>query len=93
MARGVYASKLTLARTRQATDRKIGNSTRDPFDRFRDAFLSQILRQDDHPVYRPGDLALVAEDVAGWADVLEIDLYPVIDDTEAGAAAKKVFGT
>jgi len=31
--------------------------------------------------------------VAEWADVLEIDVYPAIDDTEAGAAAKKAFGT
>jgi hypothetical protein len=39
------------------------------------------------------DLALVAEHVADWADVLEIDVYPVIEDTEAGAAAKKASGT
>jgi len=38
------------------------------------------------------DPALVAEHVAEWADVLEIDVYPVIEDTEAGAAAKKAFG-
>jgi hypothetical protein len=35
------------------------------------------------------DLALVAEHVADWADLLEIEVYPVIEDTEAGAAAKK----
>ncbi len=29
------------------------------------------------------DLALVAEHVAEWADVLEIDVYPVIEDTES----------
>lgn len=38
------------------------------------------------------DLGLVAEHVAEWADVLELDVYPVIEDAEAGAAAKKVFG-
>jgi hypothetical protein len=27
--------------------------------------------------------------VADWADLLEIEVYPVIEDTEAGAAAKK----
>jgi hypothetical protein len=30
--------------------------------------------------------------VADWADLLEIDVYPVIEDAEAGAAAKKAFG-
>jgi len=39
------------------------------------------------------DLALVAQHVAEWADVLEIDVYPVIEDSEAGAAATKAFGT
>jgi hypothetical protein len=39
-----------------------------------------------------GDLTLVAEHVADWADLLEIDVYPVIEDAEAGAAAKKAFG-
>ncbi len=39
------------------------------------------------------DLALVAEHVADWADLLEIEVYPVIEDTEAGAAAKKASGT
>ena len=34
-------------------------------------------------------MALVAEHVADWADLLEIEVYPVIEDTEAGAAAKK----
>jgi hypothetical protein len=38
------------------------------------------------------DLTLVAEHVAEWADVLEIDVYPVIEDAEAGTAAQKVFG-
>lgn len=38
------------------------------------------------------DLTLVAEHVADWAELLEIDVYPVIEDAEAGAAAKKKFG-
>ena len=38
------------------------------------------------------DLELVAEHVAEWADLLEIDAYPVLEDAAAGAAAKKAFG-
>ncbi len=38
------------------------------------------------------DLAIVAEHVAGWAEMLECEVYPVIEDAEAGAAAKKAFG-
>lgn len=38
------------------------------------------------------DLQAVAQHVAEWAEVLEIEVYPVIDDADAGAAAKKVFG-
>ena len=38
------------------------------------------------------DLTAVAQHVAEWADVLECELYPVIEDAEAGAAAKKMFG-
>jgi len=30
--------------------------------------------------------------VGEWADVLEMEIHPVIEDAEAGAAAKKVFG-
>jgi hypothetical protein len=30
--------------------------------------------------------------VGEWADVLACEVYPVIEDAEAGAAAKKVFG-
>jgi hypothetical protein len=30
--------------------------------------------------------------VAEWTDVLECDVRPVIEDAEAGAAAKAVFG-
>lgn len=38
------------------------------------------------------DLSLIAQHVAEWSDVLVCDVYPVIDDAEAGAALKKVFG-
>jgi Protein of unknown function (DUF3303) len=38
-----------------------------------------------------GDLTAVAQHVAGWADLLECEVYPVIEDDEAAAAAKKVF--
>jgi hypothetical protein len=31
--------------------------------------------------------------VAEWGELLEINVYPVIEDTEAGAAAKKASGT
>jgi len=30
--------------------------------------------------------------VAEWADVLELEVYPVIEDDAAGAAATKVYG-
>ena len=39
-----------------------------------------------------GDLTLIAQHVAEWSDVLVCDVYPVIEDAEAGAAAKAVFG-
>ncbi len=39
-----------------------------------------------------GDPAVIAEHVAEWADVLELEVYPVIEDDAAGAAAKKVHG-
>ena len=37
------------------------------------------------------DPAALAEHAAEWADVLELEIYPVIEDAAAGAAAKKVF--
>ena len=37
-------------------------------------------------------LEVVAQHVAEWADVLECEVYPVIEDAEAGAAARKTFG-
>ena len=39
-----------------------------------------------------GDPAVIAEHVASWADLLEIEVYPVIEDEAAGAAAKKLYG-
>jgi hypothetical protein len=30
--------------------------------------------------------------VAKWTDVLELEIYPVIEDAAAGEAAKRVFG-
>lgn len=38
------------------------------------------------------DLTLVAQHVAEWSDLLVIEIYPVIEDAEAGAAAKIAFG-
>jgi hypothetical protein len=38
-----------------------------------------------------GDLAAVAQHVGEWADLLECEVYPVIEDDDAAAAAKKVF--
>jgi hypothetical protein len=34
----------------------------------------------------------VAQHVAEWADLLECEVYPVMEDAEAATAAKKVFG-
>ncbi len=38
------------------------------------------------------DLTVLAQSAAEWAEVLEMEIYPVIEDAEAGAAAKKAFG-
>jgi hypothetical protein len=38
------------------------------------------------------DLAVVGQHVAEWADLLRVEIYPVIEDTEAATAASKVFG-
>ncbi|MGB8031873.1 MAG: DUF3303 family protein [Terracidiphilus sp.] len=38
------------------------------------------------------DPAVIAEHAAEWADVIELEIHPVIEDAAAGAAAKKVFG-
>ncbi|HSU59856.1 MAG TPA: DUF3303 family protein [Bryobacteraceae bacterium] len=39
-----------------------------------------------------GDLTAVAQHVAQWADLLQCEVYPVMEDTEAATAANKVFG-
>ncbi len=38
------------------------------------------------------DLMAVAVSTAEWADLIELGVYPVIEDAEAGAAAQKVYG-
>jgi hypothetical protein len=38
------------------------------------------------------DLQVIAQHIAEWADVLECEVYPVIEDAQAGAAARKAFG-
>lgn len=38
------------------------------------------------------DLAVLAEHVAEWANVIEIDVHPVVEDAQAAEAAAKVFG-
>jgi len=39
-----------------------------------------------------GELAAIGQHIAEWADLLECELYPVIEDEEAATAAKKGFG-
>jgi hypothetical protein len=39
-----------------------------------------------------GDLAAVAQHVAEWADLLECEVYPVMEDAEAATAVNKVLG-
>ena len=43
-------------------------------------------------LFEVDDMTAIAQHVAEWADLLEIEAYPVVDDATAGAAAKKVFG-
>lgn len=38
------------------------------------------------------DLTAVAQNMSEWADYLECEVYPVIEDAEAAAAAKNAFG-
>jgi hypothetical protein len=40
-----------------------------------------------------GDLTAVGQHVAEWADLLECEVYPVVEDAEAADAAKRVFGS
>ncbi len=39
-----------------------------------------------------GDLSAVAQHVAEWAEVLECDVYPVMEDAEAATVAGKIYG-
>jgi hypothetical protein len=39
-----------------------------------------------------GQVPAGAKTLGRWSDVLVCDVYPVIEDAEAGAAAKKAFG-
>ena len=39
-----------------------------------------------------GTDAALAENAARWADLLEIEITPVMDDAAAAAVAKKVYG-
>ena len=39
-----------------------------------------------------GDLNAVAQHVGEWADLLEIEVYPVVEDAEAATAASKLAG-
>ena len=39
-----------------------------------------------------GSDAALAENSANWADLLEIEVTPVVEDDVAAAAAKKVYG-
>ena len=38
------------------------------------------------------DLTALAEHVAEWAYVIELDVYPVVEDDQAAKAAAKGFG-
>ena len=38
------------------------------------------------------DLAALSEHVAEWADVIEIDVHPVVEDAQAAEVASKLFG-
>jgi Domain of unknown function (DUF3303) len=42
-------------------------------------------------VVEADNLTDVAQTVAEWADVLEIEVYPVIEDAAAAEAAKRAF--
>jgi len=38
------------------------------------------------------DMTALAQHVAEWGDLLDLETYPVIEDAEAASAASKVFG-
>ena len=39
-----------------------------------------------------GEVNALAQHLAEWADLLEFDITPVIEDADAGAAFQKVYG-
>ena len=39
-----------------------------------------------------GDLTSIAGHVADWGDLLEYEVYPVMEDAEAATVAKKMLG-
>lgn len=41
---------------------------------------------------RGDDLTALAEHVAEWADVIDLDVHPVVEDAQAAEAALEVFG-
>jgi Domain of unknown function (DUF3303) len=43
-------------------------------------------------LFQVDDKTVLAQHTAEWADLLEIEAYPVIEDAAAEAAAKKAFG-
>jgi hypothetical protein len=40
-----------------------------------------------------GDLTAVAQHVGQWADLLECEVYPVVEDDSAATAARNLMGT
>jgi len=38
------------------------------------------------------DMTAIAEHVAEWADVIDVEVYPVIEDAAAATAASRAFG-
>ncbi|MFL6447369.1 MAG: DUF3303 domain-containing protein [Bryobacteraceae bacterium] len=40
-----------------------------------------------------GDLVAISQHVADWSDLLEIEVYPVIEDGDAATAAKNFLGS
>jgi len=63
----------------------------------RGAGVDQFRVADDQPErvrlhLGEGSNAALAEICAAWADLLELEVVPVVDDDVAGAVAEKVYG-
>lgn len=43
-------------------------------------------------VIETNDLTALAEHAATWADLLEMEVNPVVEDAQAGEAASRVYG-